>query len=465
MSAEQETAFVSGELYRRDGAWKFRAVGQGYSAGLAGLATDFGINTGDASAAADEPAPIPAPAAEPVAPSLPPPTWASVPDVPPPPPLAPTPPAPPPAPALDPTPPEPAATPAAAPAPSFDLPPEQPAPAAPPPPVYDPPPVAPPPAPTFDLPPAPAAPPPPVYDPPPVAPPPAPTFDLTEPAPPPVADIAPPQPQYQAPVTPDAYQPPATAPQYQPPVSPAPYQPPADAQPQPPPTPPADFQPPPPPAPTPPADFQPPAFVPPTPPAPLPAAPPTSLEAGAVSLRKDEHVALATSATGPLNRVMLGLGWQSTPGRAVDLDASVIAFDALGEKQAIVWYQHMSEFMGALQHTGDNQGEAGGDSAERVLVELNRLPPNVDSLVFTINSFKGQTFVDVTRAYCVLTDEYGREYVRFDLSDTQPSTAVLMSIIRRGADGAWTMRAIGEFHDCRTVRKLVYPASLQTKRR
>ncbi|MGW1844216.1 TerD family protein [Streptomyces sp. NPDC001966] len=39
-----ETAFILGELYRRQGAWKFRAVGQGYDTGLEGLATDFGIS-------------------------------------------------------------------------------------------------------------------------------------------------------------------------------------------------------------------------------------------------------------------------------------------------------------------------------------------------------------------------------------------------------------------------------------
>ncbi|MFJ3769456.1 TerD family protein [Streptomyces sp. NPDC090082] len=38
-----ETAFIFGELYRRNDEWKFRAVGQGYETGLAGLATDFGI--------------------------------------------------------------------------------------------------------------------------------------------------------------------------------------------------------------------------------------------------------------------------------------------------------------------------------------------------------------------------------------------------------------------------------------
>ncbi|WP_107659393.1 TerD family protein [Nocardia suismassiliense] len=48
--ATTETAFVLGELYRRQGGWKFRAVGQGYAAGLAGLATDFGISVDDAPA-------------------------------------------------------------------------------------------------------------------------------------------------------------------------------------------------------------------------------------------------------------------------------------------------------------------------------------------------------------------------------------------------------------------------------
>jgi tellurium resistance protein TerD len=42
--ASTETAMVFGELYRGGDEWKFRAVGQGYSAGLAGIARDFGIN-------------------------------------------------------------------------------------------------------------------------------------------------------------------------------------------------------------------------------------------------------------------------------------------------------------------------------------------------------------------------------------------------------------------------------------
>ncbi|MEF9886520.1 TerD family protein [Streptomyces sp. P9-A4] len=55
--ASSETAFVLGEFYRREGGWKFRAVGQGYDSGLAGLATDFGVVVADAAAPMAPPRP------------------------------------------------------------------------------------------------------------------------------------------------------------------------------------------------------------------------------------------------------------------------------------------------------------------------------------------------------------------------------------------------------------------------
>ncbi|MEV8558809.1 TerD family protein [Streptomyces sp. NPDC051917] len=79
--ATMETAFVLGEFYRRQGGWKFRAVGQGYSSGLEGLATDFGITVDEPQHAAPPAAPRPATPPPPTAPA----------PVPPPPPPAPTP--------------------------------------------------------------------------------------------------------------------------------------------------------------------------------------------------------------------------------------------------------------------------------------------------------------------------------------------------------------------------------------
>ncbi|NEA54171.1 stress response protein [Streptomyces sp. SID13666] len=60
MTATTETAFLGGELYRRGDGWKFRAVGQGYASGLAGLAQDFGISVDEEPpAAAATPTPVP----------------------------------------------------------------------------------------------------------------------------------------------------------------------------------------------------------------------------------------------------------------------------------------------------------------------------------------------------------------------------------------------------------------------
>ncbi|UNO38891.1 TerD family protein [Streptomyces sp. MST-110588] len=117
--ATTETAFVLGELYRRQGAWKFRAVGQGYDSGLAGLATDFGISV-------EEPQPAvaatpPVSAGPPAAPAPPAPSAPAAPAAPPAPPGPAVPPAPP-------MPPAPAAPPAAMPpAPPAAVPPAPPA--------------------------------------------------------------------------------------------------------------------------------------------------------------------------------------------------------------------------------------------------------------------------------------------------------------------------------------------------
>jgi tellurite resistance protein TerA len=65
-----EAAMIFGELYRRAGAWKFRAVGQGFNGGLAPLARSFGVEV-DSEEQAAPPPPSPPPAAPPVPPATP----------------------------------------------------------------------------------------------------------------------------------------------------------------------------------------------------------------------------------------------------------------------------------------------------------------------------------------------------------------------------------------------------------
>ncbi|WP_369388929.1 TerD family protein [Streptomyces sp. CG1] len=62
-----ETALICGELYRRGEGWKFRALGEGYSNGLKGLATDFGISVDES----DVEEPLPTAVPQPLPPAVP----------------------------------------------------------------------------------------------------------------------------------------------------------------------------------------------------------------------------------------------------------------------------------------------------------------------------------------------------------------------------------------------------------
>lgn len=57
-AGDKENAFIVAEVYKRNGAWKVRHVAQGFTNGLAGIATNFGIDIADDAAAAPVAAPV-----------------------------------------------------------------------------------------------------------------------------------------------------------------------------------------------------------------------------------------------------------------------------------------------------------------------------------------------------------------------------------------------------------------------
>jgi stress response protein SCP2 len=195
-------------------------------------------------------------------------------------------------------------------------------------------------------------------------------------------------------------------------------------------------------------------------PAPAPAAPPSgvvNLDKGRVCLRKGERVILTKSGAPALTQVVMGLGWDpAAQGKDIDLDASVIAYDAGGAAQETVWFMQLEGFGGAIQHAGDSlTGEGDGDD-EQIKVDLSRLPTAVHGLVFVITSFRGHKFTDVRNAFCRLVDgRSGTELVRFDLSESKPNTGVVMATLTRSASGHWVMAAVGTFHDAKTARTMV----------
>ncbi|WP_043263822.1 TerD family protein [Streptomyces sp. CT34] len=230
-------------------------------------------------------------------------------------------------------------------------------------------------------------------------------------------------------------------------------------------------------SPTPPAPVSPPApatpWGPPTG-APVPAAPPpgapavpppaagkVNLDKGRVSLRKNQTVSLVKSGRPVLGTVRMGLGWEpARRGRSIDLDASVIAYGPDRGQVDSCYFGKLLILNGAIQHSGDNlTGDGAGDD-EVITVHLGGVPPEVTGLVFTVNSFSGQKFSEVTNAYCRLTDaQTGEELVRFDLAGAERRTGVIMAKLVRQYSGEWEMTALGEFVDARTVRGMVKPGA------
>ncbi|MBW1597599.1 TerD family protein [Streptomyces sp. JJ38] len=192
--------------------------------------------------------------------------------------------------------------------------------------------------------------------------------------------------------------------------------------------------------------------------APAPGAGKINLDKGRVNLRKNETVSLVKDNQPVRSALRMGLGWEPAyRGKNIDLDASVIAYDANRKPLDVCYFGKLNILRGAIQHSGDNlTGEGAGDD-ESITVHLEGLPPEVTGLVFTVNSYRGHKFSDVAKAYCRLLDERGQELVRFDLTDSEPRTAVLMCKFIRQYSGEWEMTALGQFLDARTARGLLKP--------
>ncbi|MFD7201615.1 TerD family protein [Streptomyces sp. NPDC059893] len=195
--------------------------------------------------------------------------------------------------------------------------------------------------------------------------------------------------------------------------------------------------------------------------APAPGAGKINLDKGRVSLQKNQTVSLVKGGQPLLSQVKMGLGWEPAfRGKDIDLDASVIAFGPQRNHVDSCYFGKLSIVNGAIKHSGDNlTGEGGGDD-EVIVVDLGRLPQEVTGLVFTVNSFSGQKFTEVAKAYCRLIDAAtGEELVRFDLTNAEAQTGVMMAKLIRQFSGEWDMTAMGDFVKSRTVRGMVKPAA------
>lgn len=184
-----------------------------------------------------------------------------------------------------------------------------------------------------------------------------------------------------------------------------------------------------------------------------------------VSLQKGQKISLSKEGGAGLSTVVMGLGWDamakkgflgfgSTP-QEIDLDASCLMFDEQGALCDSVWFRQLRSKDGSIKHTGDNRTGDGDGDDEQIIVNLNAVPAAVKSLIFTVNSFTGQSFAQIKNAYCRMVDQSNnKEIARYELSVQGSHTAQVMAKVYRH-NGEWKMHAIGENGSGNTFQALL----------
>ena len=144
------------------------------------------------------------------------------------------------------------------------------------------------------------------------------------------------------------------------------------------------------------------------------------------------------------------------------VDGKVYVLVTRGEKPTAGYSASIEELRlvkskdGSIIHSGDNlTGDGEGDD-EVINVTLANVPAEVNYLVFTVSSYRGQTFNEVANAYCRLVDDSGKEVARYTISGGGDYTAMIMAKLYRH-NGEWKMQAVGESMRGKTVADMIAP--------
>lgn len=193
-----------------------------------------------------------------------------------------------------------------------------------------------------------------------------------------------------------------------------------------------------------------------------------------INLSKGQKIDLKKADGTSLQRVFMGLGWDpvnskssggilkglfggggSSSGGSIDLDASCVMLDEGGNEVDTIWFGQLYSRDGSVRHSGDNLTGAGDGDDEVINVDLNTVPERVKTLVFTINSFRGQTFNEIDNCFARLVDSNSNvELAMYKLKEQGTHNAMIMCKLYRH-NGAWKMAALGIPATGNTVRALL----------
>lgn len=169
-----------------------------------------------------------------------------------------------------------------------------------------------------------------------------------------------------------------------------------------------------------------------------------------IELQRGDEMALVREDGTPFGPLTMGLGWDKKPGagyigtgaREVDLDASAIQY-AGDQLFDLAFFNHLETRDGAVVHLGDSISGSGEGDDEQITIDLARVYPRVDTMLFLVSSYNGDSLEWVANAYCRLVEADGEEIARFTLTEGVPRTGFMLAKMFRDA-GGWRLKAIGQ---------------------
>ncbi len=168
-----------------------------------------------------------------------------------------------------------------------------------------------------------------------------------------------------------------------------------------------------------------------------------------IDLIQGQEVTLATEEGQTLTQVQMAVGWDHNPTAGfigsgappIDLDASAVQF-AGGQFFDLAFFNNLATRDGSVVHLGDNTTGKGEGDDEVITVDLSRVYPKVDSILFMVTSYQGHSLEFIRNAYCRLVDDSATEIARFTLTLGVRETGLVMAKLFRDGD-SWKLRAIG----------------------
>lgn len=172
-----------------------------------------------------------------------------------------------------------------------------------------------------------------------------------------------------------------------------------------------------------------------------------------INLTKGQKVDLTKGNPG-LKSVMVGLGWDVNAfdsGSDFDLDAAAFMCGANGKcptEKEFIFYGNLVHSTESVQHMGDNLTGGGDGDDEEIIIDLEKVPANVEKIAFTVTIYEAekrrQNFGQVSNAFIRIVDNStNTELIRYDLGeDFSIETAIVVGELYRN-NGEWKFNAIG----------------------